>query len=131
MVTGSTNGPLSTAPTKAHAPHTLAIATEDSLRSASWSPKDPNRLVYPGTCHESACQVSWAYIHAQASGTVPIYELPVPVEETHWSPDGAWVAFVGGGEVVIVDKDGQNRWVPRHGASCFDLAWNPAFDSTD
>ena len=130
IVPGTTNGPLSTGSAEAHAPHTLAFTAKDPLRSAAWSPTDPDRLVYPGTCRESACQVSWAYIHDQATGTVPIYELPIPVEEIHWSPDGAWMAFVGGGEVVIVDKEGQNRWVPWPGASCFDMAWNPVFDAT-
>jgi dipeptidyl aminopeptidase/acylaminoacyl peptidase len=129
VVPGTTNGPFTAASGQTQAAHPLAFAAEGSLNGASWSPADPDRLVYPGTCREPACQVSWAYILDQANGTVPIYELPV-VEETRWPPDGAWVVFMGGGEVVIVDREGQNRWAPKRAGSCFELAWNPAFDGS-
>jgi hypothetical protein len=71
----------------------------------------------------------WAS-NADGSELVPLTSSEERFKYLHWSPDGAWIALDGPDEVVIVDKEGHERYAlkPIGDESCSHVTWNPAAD---
>ena len=95
----------------------------DTYMHAAWSPTDPDQLVLLRQNWSNAL----SYIFDLRSG--PVYTTTQVMNAT-WSPDGAWVAFVGSKQITIVDRKGQLGSTLQHSCQPISLAWNPAADLT-
>jgi Tol biopolymer transport system component len=107
------------------APYTIAYGRETFLTNISWSPSDPDRLVFRWRTGEGQSARYESFLFDLGAGR--LYST-THARRAVWSPDGAWVAFVGADAMTIVDQDGQERVTLELPESCTDLAWNPATD---
>jgi hypothetical protein len=108
-------------------PQPLAFGPNATMGRAEWSPTHPDRLTFTWLSQDDAELRRTAYLYEVGVG--PLYASPRS-EAATWSPDGAWVAFSGGPELLIVDQTGQLHFAFKPGGreNCADLVWNPSAD---
>jgi Tol biopolymer transport system component len=107
------------------APYTIAYGRETFLTNISWSPSNPDRLIFKWRTDEAQSARYESFLFDLDAG--PLYST-ARARRAAWSPDGAWVAFMGTNAMTIVDQDGWERLTLELPGSCTDLTWNPAAD---
>jgi WD40 repeat protein len=113
---------VAVAPLDGSLPRVLVYGDEGSYGRATWSPTQPEQLIFNWWADGAA------YLFDLNAG--PIYTA-THNSSAAWSPDGAWAAFAGQGPVTIVDQDGNVRFTLKYGSACSNVTWNPAADLDD
>jgi hypothetical protein len=105
----------------------LAFIRASSLGSASWSPTDPDRIAFTWLPEIGDGGEPTSFLFDLETG--PLYS-GTQNRSAAWSPDGSWVALDGPDEVIIVDKEGHERYAlkPQGDESCSHVTWNPTAD---
>jgi Tol biopolymer transport system component len=116
---------LAVVPVDGSSPRVLAYGQWGLFGPSAWSPAGPRRLTFTWPTPSGPSKSPHTYLFDLDAGAV---YTATQSWNAAWSPDGAWVAFAGEGQVTVVDQAGRPRFALGHGGSCSDIAWNPAAD---